>query len=124
MQEKQQKQVAATYAWSTKTKHKAFTALLSYSQFRRTRAQQTIAARHHHVMTWKAGVLGAWRGLARYLAPIRTAVDVMTHKVSHLGLWFDVAQCPCVTQGHLCVCMDAAVLALNAHAVNARRPQH
>lgn len=61
LQEKHQKQVAAAYAWSTKTKHKALTALLSYSQFRLTRAQQTVAARHHCAMTRKAGVLAAWR---------------------------------------------------------------
>jgi hypothetical protein len=81
LQEKHQKQVAAAYAWSTKTKHKALTALLSYSQFRLMRAQQTIAARHNCTMTRKAGVLAAWRDLARYLAPIRRALDVMTHKV-------------------------------------------
>ena len=82
VQEKQQKQVAAAFAWSSKAKLKALTALLSYSEFRRTRAQQTIAARHHWVMTRKAGVMSAWHGLARYLAPIRTALDVMASRVS------------------------------------------
>jgi hypothetical protein len=85
LQEKQQKQVAATYAWSSRTKHKALTALLSYSTFRRTRVQQTIAARHHWAVTRKAGVMSAWQGLARYLAPIRAALDVMTSRVSRQG---------------------------------------
>jgi hypothetical protein len=81
VQEKHQKQVAAVYAWSTKMKHKVLMALLSYSQFRRTRAQQSIAARHHCILTRKAGVLAAWRDLARYLAPIRRTLDVLTSKV-------------------------------------------
>lgn len=82
VQEKRQKQLAAAYAWSTKTKHKALTALLSYASFRRTRLQQTVAARHHCAVTRKAGVLAAWRSLARYLAPIRTGLEMITHKVS------------------------------------------
>lgn len=82
MQEKRQKQLAAAYAWSTKTKLKALTALLSYASFRRTRAQQTLAAGHHCAVTRKAGVLVAWHSLARYLAPIRTGLEQITHKVS------------------------------------------
>lgn len=81
-QEKRQKQLAAAYAWSTKTKHKALTALLSYASFRRTRAQQTVAACHHCALTRKSGVLAAWRSLARYLAPIRTGLEKIAHKVS------------------------------------------
>jgi hypothetical protein len=86
LQEKHQKQVAASYAWSTKTKHKALTALLAYAQFRHTRAQQTIAARHHWALTRKAGVLRAWRGVARYLAPVRRALETMTSRVGLLRL--------------------------------------
>jgi hypothetical protein len=86
VQEKRQKQVAAAYAWSAKTKHKALMALLSYSQFRRTHAQQTIAARHHCVMTRKACLLAAWRDLARYLVPIRRTLDVLTSKVGQAWL--------------------------------------
>jgi len=82
MQEKRQKDVAAAYAWSAKTKHKALLALLAYSHFRVMRAQQTIAARHHCALRRKASILAAWRGLARYLVPIRRALHVMTSRVS------------------------------------------
>jgi hypothetical protein len=55
--------------------------MLAYAEFRRTRAQQSLAARHHCRQRSKAAVLGAWLGAARYLAPIRRALTTIMSKV-------------------------------------------
>lgn len=85
LQEKRQKSIAADFAHTMVTKRKALGVLLAYAEFRRIRAQQTLAARHHCRQHTKAAVLGAWRAAAGYLAPIRRALHTIATKVGVQG---------------------------------------
>jgi hypothetical protein len=81
LQDKRHKAVAAGYHSALATRRKALGVLLAYAAFRRTRTQQTLAARHHARERRKALVLAGWRSAAGYLAPIRRALHKMDTRV-------------------------------------------